>query len=222
MQFIYVVRHGETDANVEKRVNDKNVITPLNKQGKEQAQKTGGYLKKEFCETSKKCIIYSSPSIRAVETATIIAKELKINPKDIIQDERINELDHGLLSGTKEDDKINKDYMKEFNKLPKDPIKLELAFEKFDKVIEKKFKTETMNNIVKRLKSFYKSLPKDKKNIIVVTHGGIVQGTIMTLFNIKPQVKGDLSNGKNCTINCITKEKNKYDLITLPNTLHLK
>lgn len=222
MQFIYVVRHGETDANIENRVNDKNVITPLNKQGKIQAQKTGKYLKREFCETPNKCIIYSSPSIRAVETATIIAKELKINPENIIQDERINELDYGLLSGTKESEKIHKEYMKEFNKLSKDPIKLELSFENFDKVIEKKFKTETMDNIVKRLKSFYKSLPEDKKNIIIVTHGGIVQGTIMTLFNIRPQLKGDLSNGKNCTINCITKEKSKYELITLPNTLHLK
>jgi hypothetical protein len=44
----------------------------------------------------------------------------------------------------------------------------------------------------------------------------------MTLFNINPQIKGDLSNGKNCTINCIAKRYNKYQLITIPNTLHLK
>jgi len=48
MQFIYVIRHGETDANIEGKVNDKNIITPLNKKGKLQAMKTGKYLKKRI------------------------------------------------------------------------------------------------------------------------------------------------------------------------------
>jgi len=221
MQFIYVIRHGETDANVKGKVNDKNITTPLNKNGKLQAKKTGKYLQKEFC-SGKSCIIYSSPSIRAVQTSKLIAKELKINLSEIIQDDRINELDHGIMSGSQEGDKIHNAYMKEFNKLPKDPIKLELSFDKFDKIIEKKFKAESMDKIKKRIKSFYNSLPKNKKNIIVVTHGGIVNGTIRTLFNINPQVKGDLSNGKNCTINCIIRKSKDFQLLTLPNTLHLK
>lgn len=220
-QFIYVVRHGETDANVTGQVNDKSVVTPLNKLGKSQAKKTGVYFKKEHCDSSK-CVIYSSPSIRAVQTSEIIAKELKIKPKDIIRDERLDELDHGLLSGSTKVDKINIEYMKEFDKLPKDPIKLELAFKKFDKMIEKKYRVESLPSIKKRLMSFYTSLPKNKKKIIVVTHGGIVQGTIMTLFNVMQPIAGDLTNGKNCTINCIVKEKNKYVLLTIPNTLHLK
>jgi broad specificity phosphatase PhoE len=222
MQFIYVVRHGETDANVNNQVNDKNVITPLNQKGKLQARKTGKYLKKEFFSDNK-CVIYSSPSIRALQTADLIAKELKIESKNIIQDERINELDHGLLSGSTKGDKIHNAYMKEFNKLPTDPIKLELAFSKFDKMIEKKFKVESVEHSEKRVLSFYDSLPKNKKNIIVVTHSGIVSFTIKVLFNILPSgyIKGDLSNGENCTISCINKKLNKYQLITLPNTLHL-
>jgi broad specificity phosphatase PhoE len=226
MQFIYVIRHGETDANVNNQVNDKNVITPLNKNGKIQASKTGKYLKKEFMSGILKgsCIIYSSPSIRAVQTAEIISNELNINKSDIIIDDRINELDHGLLSGSKKGDKIHNVYMKEFNKLSKDPIKSELAFIKFDKIIEKKMKTESMEHIVKRLNSFYNMLPKNKKNIILVTHGGIVSSTLKVIFNILPagDIKGDLSNGKNCTITCITRKKNYYQLLSLPNTLHLK
>jgi probable phosphoglycerate mutase len=144
MQLIYNIRHGETEANVNGQVNDKSVITPINKKGKLQSIKTGKYLKKEHQLTNKNCIIYSSPSIRAFETAELIAKELGIKNHNIIKDERINELDHGLLSGSKESDSINKQYMIEFNKLPKDPIKLELSFENFDKFTEKKFKTEPM------------------------------------------------------------------------------
>lgn len=39
MQFIYVIRHGETDANVKSKVNDKNITTPLNKNGILQSKK---------------------------------------------------------------------------------------------------------------------------------------------------------------------------------------
>lgn len=186
-------------------------------------KKTGKYLQKEFC-SGKSCIIYSSPSIRAVQTAELIAKELKIDPKEIIQDDRINELDHGLMSGSQKGDKIHNAYMKEFNKLPKDPIKLELSFDKFDKIIEKKFKAESSKHTEKRIKSFYNSLPNNKKNIIIITHGGIISFTIKVLFNILPagDIKGDLSNGKNCTINCITRKSKDFQLLTLPNTLHLK
>lgn len=58
MQFIYVIRHGETDANLQGMINDKNVIIPINKTGKQQALKTGKYLKKYICQNKSKCVIY--------------------------------------------------------------------------------------------------------------------------------------------------------------------
>ena len=72
MPLIYIVRHGETDANVKGLVNDKNVITPLNKTGKMQAAKTGKYFKKYRCKTNSSIKIYSSPSIRTKETAELV------------------------------------------------------------------------------------------------------------------------------------------------------
>jgi broad specificity phosphatase PhoE len=217
MQFIYVVRHGETDANVAGMVNDKKIEIGLNADGKKQAKKTGKYFKNRKL---KDVIIYTSPSNRAIQTTELINTELKT---EIIIDNRINEIDHGLMSGATKGDKIFNRYMKEFNKLPKDPIDFELSFDKFDKFIEKEFKTESIGHLEKRVKSFYNSLPKNK-HIIVVTHSGISSFTIRVLFNILQagDIKGDKTYGKNCTIMCITKEKNKYKLLTLPNTLHLK
>lgn len=220
MQVIYVIRHGETDTNVANKVNDKNIITPLNKNGKLQALKTGKHFMNNIKKSNDKFIIYSSPSNRAVETAEIIAHEMKIDKNDIIQDERLNEIDNGLLSGSNVGDTIHNEYMQEFNKFPKDPVEFELAFNKFDKIIHKKFKYESNKHIETRVKSFYNSLPKNKK-IIIVTHGGIIQYTIKVLFNIKHKIMGDITNGSNCTITCMIKDKNKYNLITLPNTSHL-
>jgi broad specificity phosphatase PhoE len=221
MQIIYVVRHGETAANVAKKVNDKNVVTPLNKNGKSQALKTGKHFKNNIKKPNDKIAIYSSPSIRAVETAEIIANELKIDKNDIIKDDRINETDNGIVSGTGEGDAIYEAYMKEYNKFPKDPVEYELLADKIDKIIYKKFKCETGKHIEARVKDFYDSLPKNKK-IIVVTHRGIVQFTIRVLFNVRHNIMGDITNGANCSLTSIIKDKDKYSLITLPNTLHLK
>ena len=216
MQLIYVVRHGETDANVKGQVNDRNVIIPLNANGKSQATKTGKYFKKA-CSS---CIIYSSPSVRAVQTATLIAKELTVSK--VIQDDRINEADHGILSGSVPGDAIDKKFMKIINKLSKtDSVDRELAYQKVEPTINKNFKTESREATVARVKSFLKSLPK-KKNIIIVTHRGIIQGILTALFNVIAQVSGDTTNGKNCSIMGIRKDENKYQLLTTPNTIHLK
>ncbi len=39
MQIIYVVRHGETDVNLNEKINDKNVSVTINKTGIKQAKK---------------------------------------------------------------------------------------------------------------------------------------------------------------------------------------
>ena len=189
MPFIY--------ANKNNQVNDINIKTSLNLNGKTQAKKTGIYL---HSRNLKDFIIYSSPSKRAIETSQIIANEMKYDD-NIIIDERLNELDHGLISGSVKGDDINNEYMEEFNKLPTDPIDLELSFEEFDVKIYKKFKCESLAIASKRVSSFYDDLPR--KNIVLITHGGIINVTINVLFNIMPQLIGNVSNDMLCILYCV-------------------
>ena len=86
---------------------------------------------------------------------------------------------------------------------------------------DEKYKTEKHTNMMNRIKSFIDNVPKHK-HIIIVTHSGLIQKAIETLFNVVPKLQGDLTNGKNTTITAILKTKNKYKLLTLPNTKHLK
>ena len=46
MVLIYIVRHGETEMNVDEKVNDSNIDTEINKNGKKQAKKNGRIFKK--------------------------------------------------------------------------------------------------------------------------------------------------------------------------------
>ena len=85
--MIYVVRHGQTDWNLEGRFQGR-IDIPLNEKGKSQAKKT-----KEKLEGIKFDKVFSSPLKRALETAKIITDE----PIDI--DDRIIERCNGQLEG---------------------------------------------------------------------------------------------------------------------------
>ena len=85
--MIYVVRHGQTDWNLEGRFQGRTDI-PLNEKGKEQAKKT-----KEKLDGIKFDKVFSSSLRRAFETAQIITEEpIKI-------DDRIIERGKGQLEG---------------------------------------------------------------------------------------------------------------------------
>jgi probable phosphoglycerate mutase len=224
MQLIYVVRHGETDSNLNNKVNDKNISVTINKTGIKQAKQTGKYFKSRKISKSN-CIVYTSPSERALATVKIICSELKI--PDIKHDDRIIEFDQGLLSGLDKSSSVLQQYHSEYYKFEKkyknDRITIDLNFDEFDKHKAKKYKAELKSDIKKRAKSFLDSIPNKPKNIIVVTHSGIM-GIIQELLTgaIPYKSCGDLTNGKNCSVMCITRNNKTFKLITFANTEHLK
>jgi broad specificity phosphatase PhoE len=67
---LYLVRHGETDWNQQRRIQGLTDI-PLNDTGREQARATGRLLARRRWDA-----VFSSPLRRALETAEIIAEEL--------------------------------------------------------------------------------------------------------------------------------------------------
>jgi probable phosphoglycerate mutase len=68
--MIYLVRHGETDWNLERRIQGSTDI-PLNETGRAQAGATGRLLARRSWDG-----VYASPLSRAFETGAIIAREL--------------------------------------------------------------------------------------------------------------------------------------------------
>ena len=85
--MIYIVRHGQTDYNVEGRYGGR-IDIPLNEEGIRQA-----YIVKELLKNIKFDLVFSSPLIRTCETASIITDS------DIIKDNRLIERDNGDLEG---------------------------------------------------------------------------------------------------------------------------
>jgi probable phosphoglycerate mutase len=94
---IYLLRHGQTDSNISEILQSRLDVS-LNDQGRQEAARAGFLLQNEHFD-----ICYSSPMIRAIETASII-----IYPRDlpILTDERIIERYTGSWEG-----RLKSDYL---------------------------------------------------------------------------------------------------------------
>ena len=88
--MIYIIRHGQTANNKAKLLQGRSDI-PLNKDGIRQAEAAAMW----FCDQQIRIdSVYSSPLIRAVETAKIIAPEAPLFIED-----RLIEMDYGPYEG---------------------------------------------------------------------------------------------------------------------------
>ncbi|TBL81163.1 histidine phosphatase family protein [Paenibacillus thalictri] len=100
MTTVTFVRHGNTDWNIENRVQG-HMNNPLNHTGRAQAAAVAKRLAAEAWD-----VFYSSDLLRTRETAEIIATELKM--PFIEYDARLREIGKGQLEGTIEKERIEK------------------------------------------------------------------------------------------------------------------
>lgn len=160
---LYVVRHGQTLANIEKTVSgDKE--SPLTIEGIKQAVALG-----EVFKDIKFDVVFSSPLLRAIDTARLITK------KTVRIDERINERDYGLNEGK--------------------PIKNTNPDELWDyKLNTDKYENETVKDLLKRTKDFINFLKENYKDktVLVVTHSGVSRAIYYTINKIPKD--GKLNN----------------------------
>lgn len=86
MTRIFVVRHGETDGN-QKKIYRGHWDLPLNKTGKAQVKKAG-----EALQSVRLDVIYTSPLLRAAQTAEAVAAKQDVEPEE---DESLIDIDYG-------------------------------------------------------------------------------------------------------------------------------
>lgn len=170
---IFMTRHGQTDWNLQKRVQGR-VDIPLNKTGIEQAKITSQKLKNEKID-----IIVCSPLIRAKKTAEIINEKLHC---PIIYEENIAERDFGELEG-----KLTSEFdFSTFWNYQKN-----VKYEKAENI--KKFFKRVYQTLDKIIAQY------PEKNILIVSHGG-VSVPVYCYFNGIPENENLLDSC--CLNNC--------------------
>ncbi len=162
---LYLVRHGETEWNRAMRFQGWTDIE-LSKEGKKQAQVVG----KRF-ETIKIDEIYSSPLKRAVATAEPISKAANV---PIFTHDGFKEINFGEWEGLTAKE-ISEKWGSEFDEFMKKPEELTFPGEISFEHVKERLK-EGLNVVLKG---------KDDKNIVIVSHGGIIRLIIKHLIGFK-------------------------------------
>lgn len=193
---IYIVRHGETLWNRDKRLQGSTDIE-LSDYGRELAVKTG-----EALMDTKIDRIYSSPLKRAYETADLIRNGRDI---DIVTDNRIQELNFGSFEG------------QNMTKLIADD---NLAFKYFFKqphLYKPADNGETLEHLVERAGSFMQDviepLADSCERVMIVAHGALNKA-IMTYIK-KHSLEHFWSGGlqQNCNVMIVDYTDGKYNII---------
>ncbi|WP_338603885.1 2,3-diphosphoglycerate-dependent phosphoglycerate mutase [Sulfolobus tengchongensis] len=158
MTVVVFIRHGQSTSNVNKVLSHDINSYPLTEEGIEQAKEAGKELSKVKVEK-----IYTSPVLRAYQTALIIGETIGIFP---IVDQRLRERYLGELNNTVFD--------------PNDHWKL--------KVVKKQIEIkglESWEDMTRRMKNFLESIiNKDNNVIVAVSHSDPIRAIIAYLLGM--------------------------------------
>jgi broad specificity phosphatase PhoE len=101
MPVLYFIRHGETDFNVEHRLQGQ-YETSLNARGRRQAEQCGNLLRDLFVREGRSTADYSyvsSPLMRARETMQLARANLGLDLAGFDLDDRLKEISYGQWEG---------------------------------------------------------------------------------------------------------------------------
>lgn len=195
--LIYLIRHGETDQNKQRKLQGQSNYE-LNEYGRELAKKTRDALK----EIAFDCV-FSSPLIRAMETAQIIIGDREI---PIIKERRVQEIGFGVYEGLccgKDGYNIPDPQFLNFFDAP-EKYNIPPGGESFEEIIA-------------RTGEFWEELIGDSeycdKKILVSTHGCALKAILANIRGTK--IKDFWGQGvhKNCAVTIVKVENGRAEVL---------
>lgn len=159
MQKIFLIRHGITEQNEQRRYCGISDVC-LSSQGREQAQSLADLLNREKFDS-----IHTSPLKRCLETSSLIAKSHDITPEPLAG---LSEINFGLWEGLTFDE-IQSRYPDQLKLWSEDPDDFTFP------------QGESVCNFRKRVLSSLDTILTDQGNSLVVAHGGSLRVIICHL-----------------------------------------
>ncbi|MCM1157717.1 MAG: histidine phosphatase family protein [Bacteroidales bacterium] len=193
---IYIVRHGQTVWNASNLLQG-SVDIELNEKGRALAGETGQNLENTAFDK-----IYSSPLIRAYETACLIRGHRNI---PIIRDERLRELNFGVNEGKN---------IKELLADTTDPFH---HFFRHPELYRAPERGETLEHICERAAEFMREIiepqAEETERVMIVAHGAINKAVMCHVkqHGISQYWSGGLQ--KNCNVIIVNLDADGYRVI---------
>lgn len=162
MTTFYIIRHGETDWNKEKKIQG-HIDIPLNKTGELQAKEAA----KKFRHI-KFDLAFSSDLLRAKRTAEIIAQEHAL---EVETTERLRERHFGTLQG--QPSQLLLDYLESLKNLSNEERQKHRP----------EPKTENDEELISRVFTFLREVAINypDKTVLIGTHGGVLMKSLIHL-----------------------------------------
>jgi broad specificity phosphatase PhoE len=169
---LYYIRHGETDWNVERRLQGQRDV-PLNAHGRGQASHCGGILRDLFAQRSRdpaSLDYQSSPLLRARQTMELARTALGLAAEGYRAEPALSEISFGAWEGFT---------LAQLH--ARDPQRI--AAREHDKWRFLPPGGESYQMVAERMRAWYDGLAGDT---VVVAHGGTARGLIASLGIAKP------------------------------------
>lgn len=194
MTQIYLVRHGETDWNLQKRIQGSTDI-PLNDTGRAQAAATGRLLAARRWDA-----IITSPLSRAAETAGIIAAACGLPTPEVL--DTIVERHYGAAEGLDHDE-------------------IEAAFPGDTEVPSRETREEVAARVIPAIVRLAEQ--HAGQSIIVVSHGGVIRAVLGSVDPQSPHIGALGQRGepiRNGSVHSFRHTDGTLDLIAFDDPIH--
>ena len=195
MPHLILVRHGQSEWNLEKRFTGW-VDVDLTGQGKLEACKAGEYVKKIKININH---FYSSFQLRAIKTLKLIQETLR-DQTTPIRAWQLNERHYGSLTGLNKDqmkEKLGEEKIHEFRRswdIKPEPLNKNNPYHPLNIGIYKNIPkenipdTESLKDTYERVMKFYNNEIQDKlqnnENILISAHGNSIRALCKFLFKL--------------------------------------
>jgi len=194
MSHLILVRHGQSQWNLEKRFTGW-VDVDLAPNGKLEACKAGELIKELKLNLD---FFFCSYQKRAIETLDLILNTLRIKNNNVIKSWQLNERHYGALTGLNKDEmkiKLGEKKIKEFRRswdVSPDPLNQNSPYhpiniETYKNIPRDKIPdTESLKDTFERVTNYYEKNISDKidKNIVIAAHGNSIRALCKYLFKI--------------------------------------
>ena len=198
MAHLILVRHGQSEWNLEKRFTGW-VDVDLTGQGKLEACKAGEYIKETNIDIS---YFYSSFQLRAINTLKFIQDTLR-DKREPVRAWKLNERHYGALTGLNKDEmkeKLGEDKIHAFRRswdIKPDPLSRNNPYHPLNIEIYKSIPkenipdTESLKDTYERVMKFYineiQEKLKNDDNILISAHGNSIRALCKFLFKLDNQ-----------------------------------
>ncbi len=201
---LILVRHGETDWNLEGRYQGQADL-PLNERGRKQAKLLAERLRGERIEA-----IYASDLSRAYETAEIIAEAIGLEVKPL---ESLREVDTGVWTGLTFQE-VESRYPEHLREWRADPLRV------------KRLEGESYLELFERTRTAIEEIVEahPDQTVLIVGHGGNIKCMVLDALGVRADRAIEIASrfaADNASLHILRSDGERVLIETLNDTCHL-